>query len=48
MVDGSAYLASMSYVARNVLYGLPRGTNMLDGGAPFYEVRPKFCLFFFF
>jgi alpha-methylacyl-CoA racemase len=38
MVDGAAYVASMSYVARNVLYGLPRGTNMLDGGAPFYEV----------
>lgn len=38
MVDGSAYLASMSYVARGVLYGQPRGTNMLDGGAPFYDV----------
>lgn len=38
MVDGAAYLASMSYVARNELYGGPRGTNMLDGGAPFYEV----------
>jgi alpha-methylacyl-CoA racemase len=38
MVDGAAYLASMSYVARNALYGMPRGTNMLDGGAPFYEV----------
>ena len=38
MVDGAAYLASMSFVSRNALYGMPRGTNMLDGGAPFYEV----------
>ncbi len=38
MVDGAAYLASMSFVSRNSLYGMPRGTNMLDGGAPFYEV----------
>lgn len=38
MVEGAAYLASMSYVSRNMIYGRDRGTNMLDGGAPFYEV----------
>lgn len=38
MVDGSAYLASMSYTARNVLYGNEPGANMLDGGAHFYQV----------
>ncbi|KAL5477338.1 hypothetical protein EMCRGX_G024127 [Ephydatia muelleri] len=39
MVDGCSYLASFLLSSRNpgVIEGL-RGTNILDGGAPFYEV----------
>lgn len=45
---GVAYLASMSYVTRNLMYGNGRGKNMLDGGAPFYQGAVLFELFFFF
>jgi alpha-methylacyl-CoA racemase len=39
MVDGSALLLTMAYEARNLgLWSLERGTNLLDGGAPFYDV----------
>ena len=39
MVDGSALLLTMVYEARNLgLWSLERGTNLLDGGAPFYDV----------
>ena len=39
MVDGSALLLTMVYEARNLgLWTLERGTNLLDGGAPFYDV----------
>lgn len=37
MADGSAYLASMPRLARKTLaWAGPRGTNMLDGGCPYY------------
>ena len=39
MVDGSALLLTMVYEARNLgHWSLERGTNLLDGGAPFYDV----------
>ena len=39
MVDGSALLMTMVFEARNLgLWSLERGTNLLDGGAPFYDV----------
>jgi len=39
MTDGSALLLTMAYEARNAgLWSLERGTNLLDGGAPFYDV----------
>jgi len=39
MVDGSALLLTMAHEARNLgLWSLERGTNLLDGGAPFYDV----------
>lgn len=38
MVDGAAYLSSFLYNFRNArMWSDERGTNMLDGGAPFYE-----------
>lgn len=38
MVDGSALLtAFMHGMHHNGLWNLPRGQNMLDGGAPFYD-----------
>ncbi|KAB8360623.1 hypothetical protein FH972_024361 [Carpinus fangiana] len=40
MVDGAAYLASMPRLATKppkALWTGPRGTNMLDGGAPWYD-----------
>ncbi len=38
MVDGSALLLTMVHEARNLgLWSLERGTNLLDGGAPFYD-----------
>lgn len=37
MVDGSAYLATMPRLSRDVpLWNRPRGENLLDGGSPFY------------
>lgn len=37
MVDGSAVLASMPRLGlKNQVWNRPRGTNMLDGGAPYY------------
>jgi alpha-methylacyl-CoA racemase len=39
MTDGSALLMAMTYGLRNAgLWSLERGTNVLDGGAPFYDV----------
>jgi alpha-methylacyl-CoA racemase len=38
MVDGAAYLSTFVYKFRNSgMWRDERGTNMLDGGAPFYE-----------
>ncbi|KAH9882660.1 Isopenicillin N epimerase component 2 [Plenodomus biglobosus] len=38
MVDGSAVLASMPRLGmRREVWGGERGTNLLDGGAPFYD-----------
>mmetsp|Transcript_28104 Transcript_28104/g.45253 ORF Transcript_28104/g.45253 Transcript_28104/m.45253 type:complete len:314 (+) Transcript_28104:315-1256(+) len=37
MVDGVAYLASFVTLRQNVWKMGPRGTNWLDGGAPFYN-----------
>ncbi|KAH7318615.1 CoA-transferase family III domain-containing protein [Stachybotrys elegans] len=38
MVDGSSYLATFARVARRThVGGGPRGQNLLDGGAPFYD-----------
>jgi alpha-methylacyl-CoA racemase len=38
MTDGAALLMTMAYEARNAgLWSLERGTNLLDGGAPFYD-----------
>lgn len=39
MTDGSALLMTMIYGARNAgLWSTERGTNLLDGGAPFYDM----------
>jgi alpha-methylacyl-CoA racemase len=39
MTDGSALLMTMTYGLRNAgFWSLERGTNILDGGAPFYDV----------
>jgi alpha-methylacyl-CoA racemase len=39
MIDGAALLMTMIYGARNAgLWSTERGTNLLDGGAPFYDV----------
>jgi alpha-methylacyl-CoA racemase len=39
MIDGSALLMTMVYGARGAgLWSTERGTNLLDGGAPFYDV----------
>ncbi|XP_066255346.1 alpha-methylacyl-CoA racemase [Euwallacea similis] len=39
MVQGTAYLGSFLYKSQNLpLWGNPRGANLLDSGAPFYEV----------
>ena len=39
MTDGSALLMTMIYGARNAgAWSTERGTNLLDGGAPFYDV----------
>jgi alpha-methylacyl-CoA racemase len=39
MTEGSALLMTMIYGARNAgLWSQERGTNLLDGGAPFYDV----------
>lgn len=38
MVDGSAYLSSFLLSSQRIgLWTGPRGTNILDGGAPFYD-----------
>ncbi len=38
MVDGAAYLSTFIYKFRNAgMWRDERGTNLLDGGAPFYE-----------
>ncbi|KAJ4331772.1 hypothetical protein N0V87_008883 [Didymella glomerata] len=38
MVDGSAVLATMPRLGmKSRIWGAERGTNMLDGGAPFYD-----------
>nr|CAD7257738.1 unnamed protein product [Timema shepardi]CAD7577747.1 unnamed protein product [Timema californicum] len=38
MVEGSAYLGSWIYRSQNMpFWGQPRGQNMLDGGAHFYD-----------
>ncbi|XP_068958550.1 alpha-methylacyl-CoA racemase-like isoform X2 [Petaurus breviceps papuanus] len=38
MVEGTAYLGSFLWHSQNtVLWSQPRGQNVLDGGAPFYE-----------
>jgi len=38
MVDGAAYLSTFIYKFRNAgMWRDERGTNMLDGGAPFYD-----------
>ncbi|KAJ5238347.1 hypothetical protein N7468_002966 [Penicillium chermesinum] len=38
MVDGSAYLATMPRLARQTpMWDKPRGTNLLDGGCPYYD-----------
>ncbi|KAK3639171.1 hypothetical protein LTR56_008762 [Elasticomyces elasticus] len=38
MVDGSAFMASMPrFAAKTPTWGAPRGTNMLDGGSPYYD-----------
>lgn len=40
MVDGAAYLASMPRLATKppkAMWTGPRGTNLLDGGSPFYD-----------
>ncbi|EEP79006.1 alpha-methylacyl-CoA racemase [Uncinocarpus reesii 1704] len=37
MVDGSAYLATMPRLSRKTpMWNRPRGTNVLDGGCPYY------------
>ncbi|KAJ9210645.1 hypothetical protein DTO166G4_7705 [Paecilomyces variotii] len=37
MVDGSAYVATMPRLSRNLpAWNKPRGENLLDGGCPFY------------
>ena len=39
MVDGAAYLSTFLVTSRSLgMFGGPRGTNLLDGGAPFYSV----------
>lgn len=39
MVDGSAYLTTFPRLAQKIppLWGQERGTNLLDGGSPFYD-----------
>ncbi|KAK0945037.1 hypothetical protein LTR29_003384 [Friedmanniomyces endolithicus] len=38
MVDGSAYMASMPrFAAKTPTWGAERGTNILDGGCPYYD-----------
>ncbi|KAL1956795.1 hypothetical protein VTO42DRAFT_6745 [Malbranchea cinnamomea] len=38
MVDGSAYLATMPRLSRKtIMWAGPRGTNVLDGGCPYYD-----------
>lgn len=38
MVDGSAYLASMPrFATKFPVWSGPRGTNLLDGGSPYYD-----------
>lgn len=38
MVDGSAHLASMPrFGQKTPMWDKPRGTNMLDGGSPYYD-----------
>jgi alpha-methylacyl-CoA racemase len=38
MIDGAAVLLAPFYAARTTGGWGPRGTNLLDGGAPFYDV----------
>ncbi|NWQ70572.1 AMACR racemase, partial [Neopipo cinnamomea] len=39
MVKGVAYLSSFLWKSQNVgIWSRPRGENLLDGGAPFYEI----------
>ena len=38
MVDGSAYMATMPRILRKTpVWNSPRGTNLLDGGCPYYD-----------
>lgn len=37
MNEGAAYLGAFVYNARNDLYSQPRGQNLLDSGAHFYD-----------
>lgn len=38
MVDGASYLATMPRLSRkSIMWGSPRGTNVLDGGCPYYD-----------
>nr|XP_040054135.1 alpha-methylacyl-CoA racemase [Gasterosteus aculeatus aculeatus] len=38
MVEGAAYMGSFAWKSRSIgLWDRPRGQNMLDGGAPFYD-----------
>ncbi|GAM36192.1 hypothetical protein TCE0_018f05091 [Talaromyces pinophilus] len=38
MVDGAAYLATMPRLAQKTpIWSEPRGTNLLDGGCPYYD-----------
>ena len=36
-VEGSAYVGSFLWANEDMLLTQPRGTNLLDGGAPFYD-----------
>ncbi|XP_008930301.3 alpha-methylacyl-CoA racemase isoform X1 [Manacus vitellinus] len=39
MVEGVAYLSSFLWKSQNIgIWSRPRGENLLDGGAPFYEI----------
>lgn len=37
MVDGAAYLTAFMHGTKDMLFAAPRGQNLLDSGAPFYD-----------